>query len=221
MGCVRIRPVTPSALVAELVDQIDALPGRVRVAVDGADAARPGDLADALVPGLRARGRQTVRVLAADHLRPASLRYERGRADPDSFYDDWLDAAGLAREVLAPLDPGGSGRIRPVRFDATTDRASRTGFTTLAADAVVVLSGPLLLGRGLPLDLTIHCELSAAALVRRTPAELAWTLPAYERYRDEVSPASWADVMGGRSMGGVHIVVRADDPRHPAVVENE
>jgi hypothetical protein len=210
MGYVRIRPVTPSALAAELVDRIDALPGWVRVAVDGADAARPGDLADALVPGLRARGRQTVRVLAADHLRPASLRFERGRADPDSFYDDWLDDEGLAREVLAPLDPGGSGRIRPVRFDATTDRASRTGFTTLAADAIVVLSGPLLLGRGLPLDLTVHCELSPAALVRRTPAELAWTLPAYERYRDEVVPASWADV-----------VVRADDPRHPAVVEND
>jgi len=204
------RPVSPEVLVVELVDRIDALPGRVRVAVDGADAAAPDDLADALVPGLRARGRPTVRVLAADHLRPASLRYERGREDPDSFYDDWLDAAGLEREVLAPLEPGGSGRIRPVRFDATTDRASRTGFTTVAEDAIVVLSGPLLLGRGLAFDVTVHCELSAAALARRTPAELAWTLPAYERYRDEVAPASWADV-----------VVRADDPRHPAVVEND
>jgi hypothetical protein len=209
-GPVRIRPVTPAALAAEIVERVAALPGWVRVAVDGADAARPGDLADALVPGLRARGRPTIRVLAADNLRPASLRYERGREDPDSFYDDWLDSAGLVREVLAPLEAGGDGRIRPVRFDPATDRASRTGFTTAAADAIVILSGPLLLGHGLPLDLTVHCDLSPPALARRTPPELAWTLPAYERYRNEVDPASWAD-----------IVVRCDDLRHPAIVDND
>ncbi len=204
----RIRPVSPGALVDELAARITLAAGWVRVAVDGADAAGPGDVADALVAPVRARGRQTVRVRAEDHLRPASLRFERGRTDPDSFYEDWLDADGLAREVLAPLDPGGNGRIRPVRFDAGLDRASRTGFQAVAPGSALILSGPLLLGRGLPLELTVHIDLSPAALARRTPPDLAWTLPAYERYRDEVDPASWADV-----------VVRADDPRHPAIVE--
>jgi hypothetical protein len=73
---------------------------------------------------------------------------------------------------------------------------------------VLLLSGPLLLGHGLPLELTVHVELSPAALARRTPAELAWTLPAYERYAREVDPAAWVDVL-----------VRADDPRHPAIVD--
>jgi hypothetical protein len=94
-----------------------------------------------------------------------------------------------------------------VRFDVGTDRASRSGFQTVPPDAVLLLSGPLLLGRGLPLELTVHLALGPAALTRRTPPDLAWTLPAYARYAEEVDPAAWADV-----------VVRWDDLRHPAVV---
>ena len=201
----RIRPVNPGALVDDLVDRIARHPGRVRVAIDGADASRPADLADALAVPLRLRGREAVRVRSEDHLRPASLRFERGRTDPDSFYDDWLDTEGLVREVLGP---GGTGCIRPVRWDAKADRASRTGFKELTDGAVLVLSGPLLLGRGLPLDLTVHLDLSPGALARRTELELAWTLPAYARYTAEVKPVALAD-----------LVVRMDDPRHPAIVE--
>ncbi|MFD0783943.1 uridine kinase, partial [Micromonospora azadirachtae] len=36
-----------------------------------------------------------------------------------------------------------------------------------------------------------------------------WTLPAFDRYATEVDPASFADV-----------VVRVDDPRRPALVED-
>jgi hypothetical protein len=75
---------------------------------------------------------------------------------------------------------------------------------------VVIVSGPLLLGRGLPFDVTIHLDLSTGALARRTPPELAWTLPAYARYAQEVDPTARAD-----------IVVRADDPRHPALLQRE
>jgi hypothetical protein len=72
----------------------------------------------------------------------------------------------------------------------------------------VLLDGALLHGRGLPLDHVIHLWLSPGALHRRTPEDRRWTLPAYARYEDEVGPAHAADV-----------VVRVDDPRHPALVE--
>ena len=75
---------------------------------------------------------------------------------------------------------------------------------------VLLLSGPLLLGTGLDLDFTVHCAQSAAALARRTPQDERWTLPAFERYAEEVMPEYLADV-----------VVRVDDPRHPALVETE
>lgn len=205
----RLRPVTPELLVAELADRIAGLAAGarwVRVAVDGADAAGPDELADALVDPLRVRGHAALRVRSRDQLRPASLRFERGRTDPDSFYDDWLDVDGLLREVLDPLEPDGDGLVRPVRWDTAADRAARTAPQPVPPGGVVILSGPLLLGRWLPFELTVHLELSAGALRRRTPAELAWTLPAYERYVEEIDPAAAADV-----------VVRLDDPRHPAV----
>jgi hypothetical protein len=205
-----MRSVSPDGLVQELAgliaERADAIQGWLRVAVDGADAADPGRLADALVDPLRVRGHPVTRVRAEDQLRPASLRLERGRTDPDSFYEDWLDTEGLSREVLDPLEPGGSGLVRAVRWDAAADRAARTRAEVMPDGAVLVVSGPLLLGRWLAFDLTVHLELTPAALARRTPVEREWTLPAYARYADEVAPAAVADV-----------VVRLDDPRHPAV----
>ena len=205
----RVRPVSFDVLVGELADRLAAArpAGHLRVAVDGAPAAGPEELADALVGPLRLRGRPTVRVRADDFLRPASVRLEFGRTNPDTFYTGWLDEAALRREVLDPAGPGGSGRIVTTLWNARTDRATREPYTVLPAGAVVIVSGPLLLGAGLPFDLTVHLSVSAAALDRRTDADLRWTLPAYARYADEVDPASFADV-----------VVRLDDPRRPALV---
>jgi hypothetical protein len=207
-------PVSPQRLPEVLADLLlAAAPGAtagpagvLRVALDGAPAAEPGRLADALVDPLRLRGRPALRVSAGWFLRPASLRLEHGRTDPDAYYDDWLDAGGLRREVLDPLGPGGSRRYLPTRWDAGADRATRAAYLDAPVGAVLLLDGALLLGRGLPVDLTVHMRLSRAALTRRTPAAQQWTLPAFSRYDTEVDPAGIAD-----------IVIRADDPRHPAV----
>ncbi|WP_343448371.1 nucleoside/nucleotide kinase family protein [Micromonospora oryzae] len=206
----RVRPITPERLVTELTERLVAAdpPGRLRVAVDGAPAAGPDELAAALVDPLRALGRPVVHVRAADFLRPASVRLEFGRTNPDAYYEGWVDEPGLRREVLDPAGPGGSGRILPSLWDPRTDRASRAGYVTLPPHGVVLVSGALLLGGGLPVDLAVHLELSPAALARRTDPALRWTLPAFARYAEEVAPASFADV-----------VVRVDDPRRPALVE--
>jgi hypothetical protein len=205
---VKVRPVSFPVLVGELADRIaDSSAARLRVLVDAAPAARPEALADALVDPLRLRGRCVLRVSARDFLRPASLRFEHGRTDPDSYFDDWLDLGGLAREVLDPAAPDGSGSVLPSLWNADTDRASRASYVDVPEHGIVVLDGALLLGRWLPFDLTVHLDMSPAALRRRTPAEDHWTLPAFERYRSEVEPTAVADV-----------VVRVDDPNHPALV---
>ncbi|MEH1102877.1 uridine kinase [Micromonospora sp. CPCC 205561] len=207
----RIRPISPQRLVAELAERLAGTDpaGRPRVAVDGAPAAGPDELAAALVDPLRALGRPALHVRAADFLRPASLRLEHGRNNPDAYYESWVDEPGLRREVLDPAGPGGTGRVLPSLWDARADRASRVPYVELPPGGVLLVSGALLLGGSLPFDLTVHLVLSPAALARRTDAALRWTLPAFARYADEVAPASFADV-----------VVRADDPRHPALVES-
>ena len=205
----RVRPISFSVLVAELADRIVALgSSRLRVAIDAAPAAQPSVLADALVDPLRLRGRSVLRVSARDFLRPASLRFEHGRADPDSYFEDWLDVNGLAREVLDPADPAGTGAVLPSLWNADADRASRASYVEVPPGGIVVLDGTLLLGRWLPFDLTVHLEMSPAALLRRTPEDERWTLPAFDRYRAEVEPGTVADV-----------VVKFDDPNHPAVTE--
>lgn len=202
-----IRPLTPAALLDEIAAAIDAVgDGTVRVLLDGAPPARPDLVADGLVDRLRVRSRAVLRVSAWDFLRPASVRLERGRTDPDAFYDDWLDAGALVREVLGPAGPGGSRRVLPTLWDVATDRAVRADREMLADGGVVLVDGPLLLGRGLPAELAVHLALSPAALARGTPEAEAWTLPAYARYAEEVDPPAVAD-----------LVVRADHPDRPAL----
>lgn len=205
----RFRPVSLGLLVDEVADLVAARPPATwtRVAVDGAPPSRPEAFADRLAEGLRLRGRPVLRVSAHDFLRPASLRYERGRRDPDARYDDWLDAGGLTREVLAPLGPGGSGRVLPSLWDAAADRATRAAYVELEPGGVLVLDGELLLGRGLAFEHTVHLWLSRPALARRFAD--AWALPAFERYDAEVRPLHIAD-------SGV----RVDDPDHPALLDD-
>ncbi|MFJ6769637.1 uridine kinase [Kitasatospora sp. NPDC091257] len=208
----QVRPISPEKLAELLADRIAALPEardrRLRVAVDGAAAARPEALADALVEPLRLRGHPTLRVSASGFLRPASIRLEYGHQDADAFHDLWLDDGALAREVLDPLEPGGSGRILPSLRDPVTDRSTRAPYSELPPGGVLLLDGALLLGRWLPLELSVHLALGPAALARRTPADQQWTLPAFARYEAQTVPAEAADV-----------TVRVDDPRHPALVE--
>ena len=200
--------MTPDAVVSHLVQEIGTRSaGRLRVAVDGHPGAGPAWLADALVDPLRAAGRPVVRVHAHDFLRPASVRLQYGRHDPDAYLENWVDHGALAREVLDPLAPDGGGRYLPALWDAERDRATRAAYQHAPDNAVLVLDGTLLLGRWLDLDLTVHLALRPDTRRRRTPPHEAWTLPAYDRYDAETQPEGAAD-----------IVVRLDDPRRPALV---
>jgi len=156
---------------------------------------------------LPALGRPAVVVPADGFYRPASLRLEHGRTDPDARYTDWLDVGALAREVLDPLGPGGSGSYLPVLWDLERDRAARAGRRPMPADGVLLVPGSLLQGVGLAFDVVVHLRVGPAARRRLTAPEQAWELPAFDRYDEEVDPAALADA-----------VVLADHPDRPALV---
>lgn len=171
----------------------------LRVAVDGPPCARPDEFAERLRDPLRVLGRTLLMVRARDFWRDASLRFEHGRNDVDSYLG-WLDDGALRREVL-------SGDIYlPTLRDPITNRATREPPQPIPPNAVLTVSGPFLLGLGLPFDRVVHLAMSPAACARHTPPEDAWTLPAFDRYDAEVAPVELADV-----------VVRLEDPRRPAV----
>ncbi|MCC9685502.1 uridine kinase [Streptomyces sp. MNU103] len=194
-------------LLAERLLDLDTADGApwLRVALDGAPAARPGDLAERLAESLRVRGRAGLVVGTEGFLRHASVRLEYGHQDLESYYSGWYDTGALWREVFDPLGPGGSGRVLPDLRDPVTDRATRSPYVELPPGGVLLLHGPFLLHHWFPFDLTVHVLLSPGALRRRTPEAEHWTLPSFDRYEQETDPAGTADVL-----------VRADDPRHPA-----
>ena len=185
----------------------------LRVAVDGPDlpggagVTGPHVLAAALAERLPSLSRPSVVVPAEGFYRPASLRLEHGRTDPDARYSDWLDAGALAREVLDRCGPGGSGEYLPALWDLTRDRAARLPYRPAPDGGVLLVPGSLLQGLGLAFDVVVHLRLSPAARRRRVPADRAWELPAFDRYDDEVDPVSLADA-----------VVLADHADRPALV---
>ena len=200
-----IEPVSPDVLVERVVSTVlGAGQGRVRVIVDGAPPTRPDALADALVGPLRAAGRAVARVHADDFLRPASLRWELGRHEPDAYLEDRLDLLALGREVLDRF--AAEGRYLPTLWDPVRDRATREPYAPAPDGAVLVLDGSLLLGRWLEHDVAVHLTVRPSSLARRTPLDEQWTLPAFARYDEEMAPTTLAD-----------LVVHVDDPRHPAL----
>lgn len=183
-----------------MAERLAAAPGVVRAGIDGPPCTQPELLADSLAAPLRVLGRPFAHVHASSFWRDASLRLEYGREDPDEYLH-WLDVGALRREVL-----GADDWYLPSLRDPVTNRATRAEREPLPDNAVVVVSGAFLLGLGLPFDCVVHLAMTPAARARHTPPDEAWTLPAFDRYDTEVAPLELAD-----------IVVKVDDPRHPAV----
>ncbi|GAB7190355.1 uridine kinase [Kineococcus sp. NUM-3379] len=178
--------------------------------MDGAVDADTAWLAGFVADALAATGRPVARVSWRGFWRARSLRLEHGRDDPDSYYDLWTDVAGLRREVLDTMGPGGPGTWLPSLWDAGRDRASRAARVRAAPGTVVVLDGPFLLRPELDgaLDAVVHLRTSDAAVRRRVPeGQTGQVLGAWHRYCAEVSPEAAAAA-----------VLRFEDPRHPALV---
>jgi hypothetical protein len=189
----------------------------VRLGVDSAVVEDGARLADAVAADLVRRGLPVARVRQQGFLRPRSIRLEYGSADPDAAWERWYDDAGLRREVLDPLGPGGAGTWVESLWDPAVDRASRAPRRAAAPGTVAVLDGRFLLRWELAdaLDAVVHLQTSPAAQTRRTgdAEDRERLLPSWQRYLDETDPA-------GRllSAAAAGVVVRYEDPGHPAVV---
>lgn len=204
----RFRPVSPGLLADELVASFVARhPGShpLRVGLDAPGWVELDPLLTLLDERLRAVGRAVAIVSTRLFYRDASLRWEYGKDDLDSFYDGWLDTGALQREVLRPLAI--DGNYLPSLRDPDSNRSTRATPLPLPSNGVALLVGELLFGHGLELDVAVHFSVNRQARRRQAPDDLQWTLPAYDRYELEVDPAGLADM-----------VVRYDDPAHPALL---
>lgn len=195
-------PITPDGLVELITDRIHELSGRVLIAIDGADAAEPVVIADRIGTALRDTGRAAEVVSLHDYVRPASLRMEFGRTDEMSYRTAWFDYAALDREVIRALRA--DARWLTALWDEERDRSARSPIRTAAPGTVLLVAGPMLLGRDLDFDLTVHLDMSEPALHRRTAPDDRWTIPALlHHHRDNPSTPTF--------------FIRWDHPDRPAL----
>ncbi|SNS23951.1 hypothetical protein SAMN05421642_101219 [Rhodococcoides kyotonense] len=199
-----VQPMFPDRLARAIVDRVPR-GRRAVVVIDGADAADPVEFATRIRDVVVSEGRSATVVDLHDFVRPASLRFEYSRTDELTYRTTWFDFDALDREVIAPLQPGGRGRILPRLWDEATDRSARARLLDAAPDHLVVVAGPMILGRIPSAAVVVHLLLAERTLRRRTPDDEQWTIePLLEFYED-------ADARPD-------MVVRWDHPDRPAVI---
>ncbi|OZF44127.1 hypothetical protein CH293_24170 [Rhodococcus sp. 14-2470-1b] len=185
----------------------DRIPNGCRAigVIDGVDAARPVEFALSVRDLVGASGRHCDVIDLHDYVRPASLRFEYSRTDESTYRTAWFDFAAVEREIVAPMRAGGRGTFLPRLWDESADRSARASLVDAAPDHVLLIAGPMTLGRIPDVAVTVHLKISEATMRRRTPEADAWTVaPLLEFY----AGAPTADV-----------VVRWDHPNRPAILQ--
>jgi uridine kinase len=140
-----------------------------RVGIDGPDASGKTFFADRLAATLRSRGTEVVRVSVDDFHHPREVRYRLGRDSAEGFWLHAFDYARLRADVLDPLAPGGSRRVRTRAHDLATDAVVDPEPVTVPAHAVLIVDGLFLHRDELRTawDLTVFLDVPVTETARR------------------------------------------------------
>lgn len=206
--------MTRSACIESLAAAIAAvnLGHPTRVAIDGVDGVGKTTLANELVAPIGRKSRRVIRASIDGFHMPRVVRYRRGAESPEGYFLDSFDHAALRAELLDPLGPGGSRRIRRAVFDYRNDRPIDMPIETASADAILVFDGVFLQRRELAdlWDVRVWVEapfeVTVARAVRRdvgTPDEIAAVTARYQQryvpgqlmYLDGCHPRERADIL--------------------------
>jgi uridine kinase len=117
---------------------------RIRVGIDGPDAAGKTTLADELGVAIETLGRPVIRASIDGFHNPASVRYERGKDSAAGYFLDSFDNQTLAKALLEPLGQDGPAHFRRAVFDFRTDRAVDGPLELAPSKAVLLFDGVFL-----------------------------------------------------------------------------
>ncbi len=117
----------------------------IRVAFDGVDAAGKTMLADEVAIEVKHLGRNVVQASLDGFHNPMEIRYRQGPDSPQGYYQDSFDYDALLREILNPLGPNGSRKIRQTVFDNRKDVPTLSPQLEIPADAILLFDGIFLL----------------------------------------------------------------------------
>ncbi|MDJ0395485.1 hypothetical protein QMK17_19370 [Rhodococcus sp. G-MC3] len=202
-------PIFPDVLVESVVDRIPVRERSIAV-VDGADAADPVEFAHRVSRRVQSTGRACDVIDLHDFVRPASLRFEYSHTDELSYRTAWFDFNAVHREIVSPLASNGRGSYLPRLWDEAADRSARAKLVVAASDQVLIIAGPMMLGRIADPSAVVHLQLSPGALRRQTRGDQHWTIEPLLRFYEEYSDA--------REGPEPDFTVRWDHPERPAIL---
>ncbi len=195
---------------------------RLRIGIDGRDAAGKSTFADAFAEELRP-DRQVIRATVDDWQNSREVRYRRGRFSAEGYYLDGFDYRRLVAELLEPFKTGET--IRLASHDIAADLPATAESFTPDANAILVLDGVFLQRPELRphLDIVIHLYLERALALERgiardsdrsgNPIEEQRLYqerygPGQDLYFAEVDPITLADLVIDNSDFAAPVVIR-------------
>ncbi|SFM15563.1 uridine kinase [Bradyrhizobium sp. NFR13] len=126
-------------LLRQLGGRIAAVEGRTAVAIDGVDGSGKTTFADELAPILAGEGRTVTRASIDAFHNPRSIRYRRGKSDPEGFFLDSYNYADLRHFLLDPFRAG-ADVVDVARYDHAAD-VSVSRPTTVDPSAILLIDG--------------------------------------------------------------------------------
>jgi uridine kinase len=134
--------VNARSLLAEVAASLLACgEHRLRVGIDGPTAAGKTTFGDELADELRRSGRPVLRATLDDFKKPWRDRHLYDRESGEGYYRNAYDYAAVARLLLEPASPGGSGACALRSIDPLTQVDHSNEITVAAADAVLIVDG--------------------------------------------------------------------------------
>jgi len=117
----------------------------IRVAIDGIDTAGKTKLSKELVFPLRRSKRQIVQVSLDNFHNPTQIRYRRGKDSAEGYYYDSFNYPIFIENVLDPVSPGGSRKIKKVMFNLISNSLIDSDFETIDENAIILFDGIFLM----------------------------------------------------------------------------
>lgn len=201
-------------------------PHPIRIALDGPDAAGKTTLAEELVAPLQRCGRPVIRASIDGFHNSASIRYSRGPISPEGYYYDSFNYAALAKFLLTPLGPGGSGRYCAAVFDYRTDSAVPMETQLAEENAILLFDGVFLLRPEVAAawDFTVFLdasfEITLARAEERDAVYLGSRAEVRRRYEQRYIPGQKLYFAECRPRERAQVVIDNGDPSNPVIISD-
>jgi uridine kinase len=127
-------------LIDSIARDVEALPDRSIVGVDGVDGAGKTVFANALAERIASLGRPVIRAGIDGFHNPRNIRYRRGKASPEGFFLDSFNYDSLREYLLLPFRSG-APTVQSARFDYKTDNQVNSFHHSTPDAAILVFDG--------------------------------------------------------------------------------